>query len=284
MRRILCTVRTAVTIGVLAAVGLALPGGTVGAQTVPNTGAYVGLDCFATVLPAVSRPLAQVSGSREPGMHMYSTGDEIFLHGGPMQTGETYLVYRSDGMVRHPETGASVGEAVNLIARVEVIDLRVDRALALVRSSCIELEVGDPVRRLLQQDVSTSGIVSPIDPNRLVTPRVTDATVVLSTANSMVDPATGGRRNMAMWTTRAAGAVVTIDQGRADGWQLDTPALIYQEHAESVGVAVSNRAQDEPIVIGQGIVFWLEENTAALLITDGDGAVRVGSRARPRRQ
>ncbi len=281
MRRIPQTARVAVTLGLLTIVGLVVPIGAVSAQTVPNTGAFLGPDCFATVLPMARQPLAQVSGSREPGMHMYSTGDEIFIHGGPMQAGQTYLVYRSDGVVRHPTTGVSVGEAVNLIGRVEVIDLQGDRALALVKSSCIELEVGDPVGPLLKQDVSTTGTVSPVDPNRLVTPRVTDATVVLSTANSMIDPA-GGRRSMALWTTRAAGAVITIDQGRADGWRLDTPALIYEEHAATV--AVSDRAKDEPLVVGQGIVFWLEENTAALLITDGDGAVRIGSRARPRSQ
>ncbi len=277
MRRIPSTARAAVAFGLLC-VAVAPAGGTTTSQNVPNTNAYLGPECFATVVPHGSLPLARVSGSREPGMLMYSTGDEIFLHGSGMGLSETYLVYRVDGIVRHPTTGATVGEAMNLIGRVEVIDLVEGRALALVTSACIELEVGDPIQPLLQQDVSTSGAVSPVDPNRLVTPRVTDATVVYATSSSMYNPANGSRQNMAVWNTHAAGEVITIDQGRADGWRLDTPALFYLEHRGRV--AVSNSVKDEPIVVGQGVVFWLQETTAALLITDGDGAVEIGSRAR----
>lgn len=280
MRRIPLIAGAAIALG-LVVVGTTA-GGVAWAQTVPNTDAYLGPECFATVLPQARPPLARVGGSREPGMHMYSTGDEIFLRGSGMGVGETYLVYRVDGTVRHASTGATVGEAVNLVGRVRVIDLNGDRALGLVTGACIELEVGDPVQPLLQQDVSTTGTVSPIDPNRLVTPRVTDATVVFGDSNSMLDPSSGGRRNMAMRSTRAAGAVITIDQGRADGWQLDTPAMIYQDRPGSM--AVSSSVKTEPIVVGQGVVFWLQETTATLLITDGDGAVEIGSRVRPRGQ
>lgn len=281
MRRTFSIVQAAVVIGLLV-VTLLPEGGAAMAQTVPNTDAYIGPSCFSTVVSQGYQPLARISGSREPGMHMYSTGDEIFLRGSGMQLGETYLVYRVDGVVRHPSTGATVGEAVNLVGRVEVIDLTGERAMALVTSACIELEVGDPVQPLMQQEVSTTGSVSPVDPNRLLTPRVTDATVVFAAGTSMYNPATGGRQNMAMWSTHAAGEVITIDQGRADGWRLDTPALFYQDHPASV--AASQDAKAEPIVVGQGIVFWLHETTASLLITDGDGAVRIGSRARAREQ
>ena len=106
---------------------------------------------------------------------------------------------------------------MDLIGHVEVTSLERGRALGLVTSACVELEVGDPIQPLLQQEVSTSGAVSPLDPNRLVTPRVTDATVVFGTSYSMCNPVSGSRRNMAMWSMYAAGAVITIDQGRADG-------------------------------------------------------------------
>ena len=214
-------------------------------------------------------------------MRIYSTGDEIFLSGAGMQLGETYLVYRVGGVVRHPSTGATVGEAVNLVGRVEVIDSTGDRALGLVTSACIEFEVGDQVQPVIQQQVSTTGTFAPIDPNRLVAAQVTDATVVFAAGASMYDPASGGRRGMMMRTTHSAGEVITIDQGRADGRRLDTPALFYEEQSESGSMAVSDHAKTEPIVVGQGIVFWLHETTATLLITDGDGAVRIGSRARP---
>jgi len=88
MRRIPSIAQLAVVLGLLL-VTLAPMGGTTRAQSVPNTDAYVEPKCFATVVAQAYQPIAEVSGSREPGMGMYSTGDEIFLSGAGMQLGGT---------------------------------------------------------------------------------------------------------------------------------------------------------------------------------------------------
>jgi len=108
MRRIPSIAQLAVVLGLLL-VTLAPMGGTTRAQSVPNTDAYVEPKCFATVVAQAYQPIAEVSGSREPGMGMYSTGDEIFLSGAGMQLGGDAGQDRSgaaaDGRARHPDAG-----------------------------------------------------------------------------------------------------------------------------------------------------------------------------------
>lgn len=251
------------------------------AQTRPTPDAYLGPECFATVVPDLTGRVGSVIGGREPGKQTFSAGESIFMHTtGSVAPGDTLLLFRVDGTIMHPLTNERVGDAVNLLGRVEILDTIDDRAIGQVIASCQEIEVGDGLHALVPTDVSLGGPVAQLDRERLVDPRPSDATVVYGSGDSLRDERNLDRRTtMTNWTSYAAGHVITIDQGRSDGWQLDQRGLLYGTIRGTV--AIDPRARTEPIILGQAVVFWLQDETAALLIIEGDSAVELGARVRP---
>ena len=70
------------------------------AQMRPNPNKYAGPQCFATVIPEVVESRGRITAGREPSMQIFSSGDVVFLEPGGvgLRVGETYLLYRIDGL------------------------------------------------------------------------------------------------------------------------------------------------------------------------------------------
>lgn len=250
------------------------------AQMRPNVNKYVGPQCFATAIPDVVESLGRITAGREPGKQIFSVGDVVFVEpgGDGVRVGETYLLYRIDGEVRHPETDVVFGRAVNLLGRIEIIQVDAGRALGRIGETCVEIEPGDHLHALLEDRVAGDVDFPAIEQDFLLTELETDATVVHGYSESLAKAAGQGRTTLGNWETYAAGDVVTIDQGLGEGWQAGTRVLLYSSKPEVA--APDDRLKVEPIVLGQGIVIYALEQTSVILITDGNGTVRRGSRAR----
>ena len=250
------------------------------AQMRPNPNKYAGPQCFATVIPEVVESRGRITAGREPSMQIFSSGDVVFIEPGGegLRVGETYLLYRIDGDVRHPETGVFFGRAVNLLGRIDVIQVDQGRALGRIGETCVEIEPGDHLHPLLEDRVEGVIDFPVIAPDFLLTELDTDATVVHGYSESLSQAAGHERESLGNWETYAAGDVVTIDQGTVDGWQAGTRVLLYSSKPEAA--APDDRRKTEPVVQGQGIVIYALERTAVVMITDGNGTVRRGTRAR----
>ena len=250
------------------------------AQLRPNASKYAGPQCFATVIPDVVDSLGRITAGREPSQQIFSTGDAVFIEpgGDGVKVGETYLLYRIDGDVRHPETDAVFGRAVNLLGRVEVIQVEDGRALGRIGQICVEIEPGDHLHALLEDRVEGEIDFPAVEDDFLLTELETDATVVHGYSESLSQSGGPDRESLGNWETYAAGDVVTIDQGTVDGWVAGMRTLLYSSKPEAA--APDDRLKVEPVVLGQGIVIYALDQTAVVMITDGGRAVRRGSRAR----
>lgn len=253
-------------------------------QTRPDTKAYEGPRCFSTVIPEVTRTLAQIVASRETGQQIFSQGQTVYLRIEPGQrvaAGARYRLYRIEGEIEHPLTGHIVGRAINLLGTVEVLAVqRGERAVARITDACGEVEVGDRLHPLLSRDVTAGKQQAKFDGDRLVRPRDSDATVIYGTSESLYDAGSDtARRGMTVRQSYAVGDVITIDQGSADGWSPGQSVLLYA--AAGFKADGGFPRLEESMLVAQGIVFWLQQRTAAVLITDGDGTVMLGHRARP---
>ena len=250
------------------------------AQMRPNASKYAGPQCFATVIPDVVDSLGRVTAGREPSMQIFSKGDAVYIEpgGAGLRVGGIYLLYRIDGVVRHPETDAVYGSAVNLLGRIEVIQVEDGRALGRIGDTCVEIEPGDHLHALLEDRVEGEVDFPPIEADFLLTELESDATVVHGSSESLSKGLAHEREALGNWETYAAGDVVTIDQGRVDGWQAGMRVLLYSSRPEVA--APDDRLKTEPVVQGQAIVIYALDQTAVVMITDGNGTVRRGTRAR----
>lgn len=252
-------------------------------QTHPDTKAYEGPRCFTTVVPEVTRTLAQIVASRETGQQIFSQGQTVYLRIEPGQrvaAGARYRLYRIEGEIEHPLTGDIVGRAINLLGTVEVLDADGVRAVARITDACGEVEVGDRLHPLLTRDVTAGKQRAKFDGDRLVQPRDSDATVIYGTSESLYDAGSDtARRGMTVRQSYAVGDVITIDQGSADGWSPGQSVLLYGAAGFKADGGLPRL--EESLLVAQGMVFWLQRRTAAVLITDSDRVVLLGYRARP---
>ncbi|NKB90150.1 MAG: hypothetical protein GKS06_18240 [Acidobacteria bacterium] len=241
---------------------------------------YVGPQCLATAIPTVVESLGRVTAGREPSMQIFGPGDAVFIspESTGVRVGETYLLYRVDGEVRHPRTEEIFGRAINLLGQIEVFQIDEGRAMGRITQSCAEIEPGDHLHALLADSVAGDVDFEPISPDFLLTELEADGTVVHGFSESLSQSDSPDREVMANWETYAAGDVVTIDQGLGDGWETDSRVLLYTSTPEVA--APDDKLKTEPIVLGQGLVIYATEYTSVVMITDGAGTVRRGSRAR----
>jgi hypothetical protein len=246
----------------------------------PNAAKYIGPQCFATLMPQVVESLGRVTSGREPSMQIFSSGDTVFVEPGGtgVRAGETYILYRIDGDVRHPSTDVVLGRAVNLLGQIEIIQVDDGRALGRITNTCGEIEPGDHLHPLLPDAVIGDVHYPPLATDYLLTPRESDATVVHGYSESLREQPSNERQALGNVETYAAGDVVTIDQGTAHGWAADMRVMLYTTTPEVA--AADDKLGMEPVVQGQGVVIYALDQTCVVMITDGGGAVRRGSRAR----
>ncbi len=238
-------------------------------------------DCYTFLTDSVPTG-PRVAASRQVLQISYGAGDVIFIEGngaGDLTIGEQMQIVRISGPIRHPQTNATIGNALSMMGTLEVIDVLGDRALALITASCRETERGDYLVPMDLLDIAEVGDLPPFDPSRVVEPSDSDATVVLGPLESVLKSAEKMTRGGI--TPHAAigpGEIIIIDQGNDSGWSAGDYGLIYWTEGTSQynlgGMAAP------PMLASRGFVIWANESTASVLITNGDGAVELGMRVR----
>jgi hypothetical protein len=210
-------------------------------------------------------------------MQIFAAGESVFIDADTLEVGQTYLLCRVDGEVIHPRTEEVFGRAINLLGRIEVIQVSGERAMGRIGETCGEIEPGDHLHELVEDTVAGDVDFPPIAGDFLLTELEADATVVHGYSESLSQKDGFDREALGNWETYAAGDVVTIDQGIGLGWAADDRVMLYSSVPEVA--APDDRMNNEPVVMGQGLVIFALEHTAVVMITDGGGTVRLGTRA-----
>lgn len=269
-----------VCLGAVALLAVSLSSAALAQQPSPDI--YRGPKCFNTVIPDVVATVAHITGARLPGQEIYSVGDELFVEvdEGPLTAGEEYLLYRVEGSIRHPRGGEVIGDAVNLVGRVQVIETDGTRGLVRPTELCGEIESGDRLHPLLAEDIGEPGEQPEFDPVHLIDVDAGDATVVFGSGETLSrrDRSGEARGSMTEQQTYSIGDVVTIDQGRAAGWLPGAWGIFYNDGLPSEAADTVRLAG--PVISAQGYVIWATDSTAALMITEAQGAVLLGNRSR----
>jgi hypothetical protein len=238
-------------------------------------------DCYTFLTDSVPTG-PRVAASRQVLQISYGAGDVIYIEGngaGDLTIGDQMQVVRISGPIRHPQTDATIGNALSMLGTIEIIDVLGDRSLALITTSCRETERGDYLVPMDALDIAEVGDLPTFDPNRLVEPSDSDATVVLGPLESVLkDAEKMTRGGITPLAAIGSGEIIIIDQGNDSGWSAGDYGLIYWTEGASQynlgGMAAP------PMIASRGFVIWANENTASVLITDGDGAVELGMRVR----
>lgn len=78
---------------------------------------------------------------------MYAQGDEVYvgLGEGQAQPADQFTAYRADEKVLDPEDGHLIGYHVELLGRLELVQVHAESATAIVRQGSSEIELGDRV-------------------------------------------------------------------------------------------------------------------------------------------
>lgn len=250
----------------------------------PTAEAYRGGLCFSTVVVDPPAAAGSISGSQMPGREIYATGDDLFVEvlEGSLRPGDGLLAYRIGGEVKHPAGGQKLGSSIYLAAYLTVTQSQGNRALVHVEFACAELERGDLVRPLRQDDIGQRGDSPPFEPAQLIGPAPEDATLVFGSGETVqVGDATSERAHATVRVTYTVGDVLTLDAGSDSGWAPGAWGLVYAETSMARQYGES-AMMVEPLVAAQGYVIWATPATAAFMITEAVGSVEVGMRVRRR--
>ncbi len=240
-----------------------------------------GRDCFTFLTDSVPTG-PRVAASRQILQISYGAGDVIYIEGNgtsDLEIGDEMEIVRITGPIRHPQTDATIGNALSRLGTLEIIDVLVDRALARITTSCRETERGDYLVPMGELDIAEVGDPPPFDPNRLVEPSDSDATVVLGPLESVLANAEKMTRGgITLLAAIGPGEIVIIDQGNNTGWSAGDYGLIYwTERASQYNLGGMTAP---PMIAARGFVIWAGEDTANVLITEGDGGVELGMKVR----
>ena len=254
------------------------------AQDRPTLASFAGANCFTTLWEGELEAGARVVSSRQPLQITFGTGEIVFLEGpgAPALTpGAVYRLVRLEGDDEVVAAdGSSLGHAVSFVGEITVLDVDAERALAEVALACQGVELGDFVGPPLDVRLPELTALDPFDPRRLIQPSEDDATVLLGAVDTLMgDSVEAARRQTEARRTYALGDVVTIDRGAADGWVVGDVVHFYRSEAEAV-YQVAGEVTTPPRLSARGVIFWTQQGSATVMVTDGDQAVSVGSRAR----
>ena len=271
----------AITIAGVLAVGIAT---TATAQDWPTLASFVGSNCFTTLWEGDIEAGARIVSSRQPLQITFGTGDTIFLEGPDatgLRPGDVHRIVRIEDEVGFvADDGSELGWVISFVGDVTVLSVDSERAMAQVGLACQGIELGDFVGPYVDADLPKATPLAPFDGRRLITPAEEDATVIFGAYDTLMGATVDAQRqDTAARQTYASGDVVTLDRGIDDGWAVGDGVLFYVAEAEEV-YQIAGEVVTPPRLLGRGIVFWAQPQSASVMITDGDQPVSVGARAR----
>ncbi len=202
--------------------------------------------------------------------------------GGGLAIGDRLQAVRNTGAIKHPANESTAGHVVDVLGIVEVVDVNDHVALIHVVSSCKEMEVGDYLRPIPEENLITEDIprLPLFNADVLITSEEADPFIVLGALESLAtEPDSDKRQRQTDYEIYGQRDLLVIDQGADQQWELADMATIYRDRVYAYS-DVFRRALAEPVVIGRGMVVHVDSTSAILQITDAVGEMQVGDRAR----
>lgn len=224
-----------------------------------------------------------IMAAPQPLQEEFSDRDLIYtMAADGLSAGARMQVVRNTGYLNHPATGESVGQLLEILGVVEIVDVNDRHAMYRVVGSCREFEVGDVLREM----PATSPMLEELprmpvfDNARLVTPSDSDAFLVMGALESVIRSSEEPERvNLTQYQIYGERDLMVMDQGANSAWELGDVALLYRDRLYDV----SNLLRDAllvPSIVGRGIVVYADPSSAVLQIVDSVVEVQVGDRAR----
>jgi hypothetical protein len=173
----------------------------------------------------------------------FGRGDDTYIRTAePVKAGDRFYVIRSTGKVRHPETGANMGDVIEIVGVLEIVGTESGRTKAKVTASFAEVVVGDVLDNYYEME----------QPFLIDNPRT------LSVNGFIV--ATRERHDI-----NSQKDIVFIDKGRRDGLEIGDMIPM-----------ISRNTFDVPN--GTIQVIGMKERTATAIVVKSEREVKAGDR------
>jgi hypothetical protein len=93
-------------------------------------------------------------------------GDLVYVTGGAstgLVAGETYLIVNPAEIVKHPETGRTIGRQYNYLGQVRILCTEDGRSRAIVTETCREIPIGARLKPIPQLPIPIARVPSPAE-------------------------------------------------------------------------------------------------------------------------
>ena len=196
--------------------------------------------------------------SAVPDRVMLSQGDGVFvgMPEGDTQKGDQYAIFRVKEKVFDPDTGRVLGHHVEILGWVEIEQPNPESALAMIRESFGEIEVGDRLmpREPLPEEIAILG--SPGDVDGRISFFANKRTV-MGTAD-----------------------FVYLNRGALQGLEVGSPLEVYRQSFLADEVTRNERVRVPERVVAQLLVVKADPNTAVAYVAHTNTELALGDHFR----
>lgn len=195
------------------------------------------------------------------------TGDRVYLdwpHRADVQVGSTYVIYRTDRAVSHPDTGRRVGYLTRVVGLAKVVrnDPMEEKVVAQIVRATAEIERGDRI------GASTDALFRRIDrsPNLYWV----EGVILTSLEENIAE--------------LGQGHLVFLDKGKKDGVAVGNTFSVIRsgDGLDSDGYTAHHDPSLPKESIGHLVVVDAGEETAAAVIVQSTRELRIGDRVEMR--
>ena len=209
-----------------------------------------------TLDPSRDSAINGLWGKTDTQKYALSRGDIIYLDGGRadgLSAGKLLTAIQPRERINHPVTGRPLGRLYNYLARVRILSVQDDTAIAEIVSACDPVTVGTPLRPFEPEPV----------PLRRMTP-LRPVNYPASADEIAAGPMIIAARDRVV--TMGSGSLAFIDHGED---QEAVPGDVYTIYREG-------RRGFPPIVLGEAAVLSVHKQTSLVRILRSRYAVYVG--------
>jgi len=189
---------------------------------------------------------------------LLSQGDGVFvgIPEGDTQKGDQYTVFRVEEKVFDPDTGRVLGHHVDILGWVEIERVHPESALAAIRESFGEIQVGDRVmpRETLPEEIAI--LDSPGDVDGRIS-FFAQRRTVMGTAD-----------------------FVYLNRGALQGLEVGSPLEVYRQAFMAKEPTRNERVRVPELVVAQLLVVKTDPNTAVALVKATNTELELGDHFR----
>ncbi len=193
---------------------------------------------------------------------MLSQGDNVFvgLPEGEVQKGDQFTIFRVREQVLDPDSGRLLGHHVDLLGWLEIERTHPESALAAIRESVSEIQIGD----------------------RLMPRKPVPAEIAMQASPGDVDGKISFFANKR--TVMGTADFVYLNRGALDGLEVGSPLEVYRESFHANETVRDERVEIPERVVAQLLVVKAEPSTSVAFVMHTDTELELGDRFRGAQQ